>query len=529
MAPAADRISDIADDLLVQIISFLPFRDAARTAVLARRWRPLWLLTGTAINLDSRSYRKQTHSYYSGDEIDGERLFADAYDAVNAATSPVRSLWLFMEAGSEKSCDAALGTESRGWYRNDDYNRLQDLLAEPSLRHLEEIRVGFHFPNHRDLHLNYKLKLVLRQEFLPWAQNLRVLDLACCRLKQPDGGGGTFSLPRLASLRLVFCSMPTAHLEALIRAAPGLAALHIEHLDSWCYGEDRPHVFVLHCPNLAALTIADTYFGSVVEVYAPRLCSFSYSGASSSGEFCMKSAMTNLMEVNLNLSNVYSRPGEEDRRLLSRFLWKFLGIFRGTKALKLQLLHMEHLAADEGELDEPLPVLHGLERLELEVPQDTGDCRKDSAAAIATLLRQCPVIRHCLLRFSETDSWRRGKETDARPEFDVSVDLFNRRESKEIALMVEGDGDDSSSTVPDLPGLTGGWFSCLQSHLKYVKLQFEFKRLNCFEVCLAKFFAENCKVLEVLQIEDGDQHFLSHINRKVERWRLNALNQSDRT
>ncbi|CAL4915106.1 unnamed protein product [Urochloa decumbens] len=395
---AADRFAGVRDEQLVHVISFLPVRDAARTAVLARRWRPLWLRTGT-INLDSTSYRRQTYSYYGDDAIDGERLFADAYDALAATTtSPARRLSLFMEANSEKSCDASLGIETRGWYRNDDYNRLQYLLAEPSLRELEEIRVGFRFPNDSNLHLNYKVKLVLRQEFLPWAHNLRV------------------------------------------------------------------------------------------EVYAPRLRSFSYSG-----RYC--------------------------------FLWKFLGIFRGTKALKLQLLHMEHLVADEGELDEPLPVLHGLERLELEVPQDP-DCRKDSAAAIATLLRQCPVIHHCRLRFSEAYSWRRRNETDARPEFDVSVDLFNKRESKEIALMVEGDGDDSSS-VPDLPGLTGCRFSCLQSHLKYVKLQFELKRLNCFEVCLAKFFAENCKVLEVLQIEDGDQHFLSHINRMVERWRLNALNQSD--
>ncbi|CAL4940178.1 unnamed protein product [Urochloa decumbens] len=504
MAAAAtdyyDRISDITDDLLVHIISFLPFGDAARTAVLARRWRPLWLLTGTAINLDSRSYRKQTHSYYSRDEIDGERLFADAYDALNAATSPVRSLWLFMEADSEKSCDAALGIESRGCYRKADYNRLQDLLAEPSLRDLEEIRVGFHFPTDRNLRLNYKLKLDLRQEFLPWAQNLRVLDLACCRLELPDGGGGV-SFPSLSSLRLVTCSIPIPDLQALVRSAPGLAALHIEHQDV-------------------------CYLGSVVDVYAPRLRSFSYRGGYHSAEFCMKSAATNLMEVDLNF-NRYSRDREENREL-SGFVWKFLASLCGTKALKLQLLDVEHLVADEGELDEPLPVLYGLERLELEAPQDP-DRRKEAAAAMATLLHQCPVIRHCQLRFSEAYSWRRRKETDARPEFDVSVDLFNRRESKEVALMLEGDGDDSSC-VPDLPGLTGRWFGCLQSHLKYVKLQFQFKkRLNCFEVCLAKFFAENCKVLQVLQIEDGDQHFLSHINPKVERWRLNALKKSDRT
>ncbi|CAL5046745.1 unnamed protein product [Urochloa decumbens] len=522
-ATTADPFSDVPDDLLVHIISFLPVRDAARTAVLARRWRPLWLLTGS-INLDSASYRKQTrtYSYYNNtdDEIDGGRLFADALAAI-ATTSrpkrPVRRMSLFMEAYSDRACGAALGSGSGGRYSNhDNYSRLQYLLVEPSLRELEEVRVGFRLT--KDDHLRYILKLVLRPEFLPSAQSLRVLDLAFTRLELPTAAGGGVSFPRLASVRLVKCSILISQLEALTRAAPALAALHIESPDGG-YGIHDTDRLLLHCPNLVALTMADAYLGSVIDLYAPRLRSFSYSGGYYSGEFSMKSAATNLMEVNLNFNVYIGRTGDRE---LSGFFWKFLGSLRSTKALKLRLLHVKHLLVDEAALDEPLPVLYRLERLELEAPQDP-DRRKDSAAAMATLLRQCPVICHCQLQFEETYSWRR-KGADVRSKFDASVELFNKRESKEInALMLEDDGEDSSC-VPDLPGLTGCWFSCLQSHLKYVKLQFELTRLNCFEVCLAKFLAENCKVLEVLQIEDGDQHFLSHINRKVERWRLNALN-----
>ncbi|CAO2198984.1 unnamed protein product [Urochloa humidicola] len=420
---AADRFSGVPDEVLVRIISFLPVRYAARTAVLARRWRPLWLRTGT-INLDSASYSNGTYHYNPEDDIDGERLFDDAYGALAAAASPVRRLSLSMEADSDRACDAALGVD-RHWYSSfDNYNRLQYLLAEPSLRDLEELRVGFRFPSDRNLHLNYKFKLVLSQELLPWANNLRVLDLACCILKLP---AGVVSFPRLASLRLVTCSIQMTHLVALIRAAPVLAALHIEHpYDGYdiIYDTDRP---LLHCPNLAALTIADAYLGSVVDVYAPRLRSFSYSGGYHSAEFCMKSSVTELMEVDLNFNRYFG--DREENLKVSSFVWRFIGSLGGTKALKLQLLDVKHLVADEGVLGEPLPVLYGLERLELQAPLDP-DCREDSAEAMATLLRQCPVIRHCHLRFSETYSWRRRRETDARPEFDVSVDLFNKRESK---------------------------------------------------------------------------------------------------
>jgi hypothetical protein len=90
-----------------------------------------------------------------------------------------------------------------------------------------------------------------------------------------------------------------------------------------------------------------------------------------------------------------------------------------------------------------------------------------------------------------------------------------------VPLML--DGDDGASQVKELPGLSGCWFSCLENHLKNVTLQFELNELESFEVCLAKFFAENCKVLDVLQIDDGNLNFLSHINWTVRRWRANAL------
>jgi hypothetical protein len=49
------------------------------------------------------------------------------------------------------------------------------------------------------------------------------------------------------------------------------------------------------------------------------------------------------------------------------------------------------------------------------------------------------------------------------------------------------------------------------------------EEMNSFEVSLAKFFAENCMVLEVFEIDDGKNNFLRHINWMAQRWRANAL------
>ncbi|CAO2152682.1 unnamed protein product [Urochloa humidicola] len=41
----ADRLSNLPDEVLAQILSFLPAQEAVQTCVLGRTWRNLWKMT----------------------------------------------------------------------------------------------------------------------------------------------------------------------------------------------------------------------------------------------------------------------------------------------------------------------------------------------------------------------------------------------------------------------------------------------------------------------------------------------------
>jgi hypothetical protein len=102
------------------------------------------------------------------------------------------------------------------------------LVSHQATRHVEELRVAaVDVSNRRFLYLekeNHRHTGIYWLASLPSSDTLRVLDLTRCNLT------AALPLPRLATLRLRYCSVEPKVLQALLDAAPELTTVQLESL-----------------------------------------------------------------------------------------------------------------------------------------------------------------------------------------------------------------------------------------------------------------------------------------------------------
>ncbi|KAI5009064.1 hypothetical protein ZWY2020_010112 [Hordeum vulgare] len=324
---AADRFTDLSDGLLASVISFLPTKDAACTAVLSRRWRPLWLSTDV-LNLDSRSYggglsdlHYRPYSSSSDASRLKDRLFSDAGAALRATgRRPVRKLSLLVAGPNDAYCHDVMSASTwsvgmRDWDEK-PYDLLVALLAVPELGRIEELRLGFHHNNKKQWRsFIYQLDAAV----LP-GSTLRVLDLAYTRITLPRRRGAVL-LPRLSVLRLYKCSSSMKGLQDFIHAAPSLGSLHIHGLDFYSYRDTSDDSFSLHCPSATTVTLASLGFRTDkgIELDAPCLRNFKYDGGLI--DFSMKSPAPELARAELALTPRPYRHNETEKPWFGAF-WR---------------------------------------------------------------------------------------------------------------------------------------------------------------------------------------------------------------
>ncbi|KAE8814784.1 F-box domain containing protein [Hordeum vulgare] len=518
---AADRLSALDDDLLEHILSFAPAKEAAASAALSRRWRPLWRCAN-ALNLDSRPYSSGAGGFHYPDAR-FDAFFRDGKAALaRRRGTALKRLTVFLKEG-------AYLTRRGSYYRVHDVEpehdaRVAGLLADPAAAALEELRIaGEHA---------YSGLYIPPLASLPCATaTLRVLELHFCCLQPPPTSSARLAFPRLTDLSLRDCTYLEGYLQVVIDAATALTRLALVNVtnkppkrpDSAEDSYSRPSKpsylpLCLRCRTVTALVLVTSVSLEEqqdsrdigIQLDMPSLRSFRYKG------FPVKLSLTSpapgLARVDLDTNrrerNFYKR--EPAARMLASF--------SSTKALKLHITGIEEIVSGDEAI---LPTFPNLKLLEIDGNFKYMDI--DAALAVATLLRACPAMSELRLRLNMAYDYDydRKMQEPARRSFAQSVERFSR-----LASMCSQHHDDVEfGGVSELPdAFTDNCeFSCQRTSLRKVKLQFKSKEINCFQVQLAKFLVENAMVLEEMHIEDESQFWPDHLCHKVARWRADAL------
>ncbi|KAL6883632.1 hypothetical protein ACP4OV_011046 [Aristida adscensionis] len=533
MAAAADRLSALPDAVLQRILSFAPAKEAAATAALSRRWRPLWLRSG-ALNLDTRSYDAAHGHHFAWPERDAAFARAAAAAlaahtrAAAAAAHPITKLTVFVEAPHYWRCRSFLNGEA-GSKEEDDL--LHAVLSHPAAQQLQELSVRAHALDHCD-------SCDPCPSAWTWtprptagaATNLRVMDLSLCELVDPCAAGGAAAAMRcLEVLRLRECTLSPEYLEGMLRAAPGLTTLYLEsayfrssssnaddhHHD---YDEERHDHVRLPCPALTALALIDCCVrNGSIELDAPRLRSFRYSGGLV--PLATASPTPELTRVDLHIWELKIPSWRE-------LVGSFCRDLRHARALKLRVFDVTDGDDDDKDDDgsQPPMTFPHLERVEFE-----GRCSDSDEAVssiITTLLRCCPVVRELDLKVVVYRSRlpRNLISLERRHGFQRSLERFRRRHQP--VEILDNDGNEAARRIWELLAMGGRPFDCLKSHLRRLVLQIDREWSDLFKLQVAKFFVQNAMVLEEMYIDDGNQYLFHHVSHKAAEWRAENMERT---
>ncbi|VAH42221.1 hypothetical protein VPH35_026969 [Triticum aestivum] len=510
-----DRLSVLPDDLLRRILSFTPPKTGASTAVLSRRWRPVWLRSGT-LSLDSEPYAatiratKYLEPYAYGGYIQRtsytDSLFlpdaVKVLDALRRATADLKSLTLSLDKSAYSGAKPYRFMDEKEKQKEEAHDRVGGVvLAHPAAAQLEELRVRCRPDDYR-----YRPWLAP----LPCAATLRVLDLTRCDIHPPPTATATVPLsagiffPCLTDLQLRGCVISEGYLQVVVDAAPALTNLvlvNVSHKpavepDSIGWIFCRPGFRArlrLWCPTVTAFVLEASAHKEELEPWAnpgieldmPSLRSFRYKGFPV--KLSLMSSTPALERVDLDVS----RESRHEYRVQQYYepVSRILASFTGTRALKLRLRCIEDIIVGV-----VLPTFPSLELLEVEGHYKYMN--RHTGAAMARLLNSCPAMSELRLRLNMERDYEyecKIKNMGGGP-FAQSMERFNRLGpmSSVHRDIVQLGG------VSELPGsLTNNncAFSCLQKSLRKVTLKFKAMEVNCFQVQLAKFLVENAMVL----------------------------------
>jgi hypothetical protein len=196
VAAASDRISDLPEPILADIVSLLPTKDGARTQILASRWRHLW--RSAPLNLDCDGLTRL--GYYFPRENYAHIALIDRV----LSTHPGPGRRFCVPVHNLLSRPAAFGA----WLRS------------PTLDGLQELEFCH-------VHGYEKTKPVsLPASAFRFSPTLRLATIRKCRL--PDSAAHALHFPQLKHLALVDVVVSETSLHSMIAGCPSLECLLIQ-------------------------------------------------------------------------------------------------------------------------------------------------------------------------------------------------------------------------------------------------------------------------------------------------------------
>ncbi|XP_021715771.1 F-box/FBD/LRR-repeat protein At5g22660-like [Chenopodium quinoa] len=335
-----DRLSSLPEEILINILSFLPIHSAATTSVLSHRWRHLW--TGvTSVVIDSRS----------------ESTAIIDHILQNLTSRKLHKLALDLDDLE----DPEVARASVPWFRQVCRRNVENII----------------FTTGRDGNYSYFIP-----SFLFNSQSLVTLDLDGV-FQWPKCKGLRFHLPNLKKLIINYLDDIPLWLETLIRSSPLLELLDL-FFEVFSYADLSTSVVNIIAPNLKSLSISMTfYFSSLIQharvcIDAPKLANLKIHDCNSIYYFLRNP--TTLVKAHVYLDNIESwqclnEEDEEDHGLLEgahkeylRQVVQFVGGLSSVSSLKLKLESPTNIFRYRSFVN--LPTFSNLTRLETKGTMD---------------------------------------------------------------------------------------------------------------------------------------------------------------